>query len=258
MSKITIIRNCQSETIIVSDVQTYLDELPPENITEIDVRFCKLTNLSNLSRFTNLVKLNCAFNELVTLPVLPRNLKVLVCYRNKLSSLPDLPKSLIILFCNMNNLTLLPLLPETLILLLCCRNQLIRLPTLPNTLKQLYCSGNRLTSLPELSDSLEWLECENNQLTTLPVLPESLEGLACNFNPITNIIEVLIDDINNIILVRSTINTLNRFKHLYYCLRFKLKFNQWFLRANERKLMEQNHPDKITALLASGVDVLEL
>ena len=105
---------------------------------------------------------------------------------------------------------------------------------------------------------MEWLDCENNQLTTLPELPDSLEDLFYFNNPICDIIEVLVDDTDDISIVRNTINTLNRFRHLYYRLKFKLKFIQWFLRANETKIMEQNHPDKITALLASGVDVLDL
>jgi Leucine-rich repeat (LRR) protein len=129
---------------------------------------------------------------------------------------------------------------------------------LPDSLEYLYCKYNRLASLPTLPDSLEWLSCCDNQLTALPELPNSLNDLDYFINPIYDIIEVLVDDADDISIVRSTINKLNRFKHLYYRLKFKLKFIQWFLRANERKIMEQTHPDKITALLASGVDVLDL
>ena len=175
--KITTIDGVENG-IYVNDVQTYLGELPPENIEVIKVSKCNLTVINNLSRFTNLRILDCSFNELTTLPELPEMLLKLVCY--------------------------------------------------------------------------------NNQLTTLPELPDSLEDLFYFNNPICDIIEVLVDDTDDISIVRNTINTLNRFRHLYYRLKFKLKFIQWFLRANETKIMEQNHPDKITALLASGVDVLDL
>jgi len=41
-------------------------------------------------------------------------------------------------------------------------------------------------------------------------------------------------------------------------LKFKIKFIQCFLRANERKIMEHNHPDKVIELLENGIDVLDL
>jgi len=263
--------------IDVNDVQTYLDELPPENIKIINVSNCELTILSNLARFTNLWKLHCSFNKLTTLPKFPNSLRELKCSKNGIISLPVLPDSLEYLHCSQNELTSLPTLPESLEWLVCENNQLTTLPELPDSLKYLHCKNNRLASLPALPEILEELDCGNNQLTTLPVLPESLVWLGCEYNQLTTLPELpdslgnleyfdnpiwyiiwdLVDD-NDISIVRRTINTLNRFRHLYYHLKFKLKFIQWFLRANERKIMEQNHPDKITALLASGVDVLEL
>ena len=65
MSKITITTSDGVEnTINVDDVQTYLDGLPPENITKINVSQCNLKIISNLARFTNLKRLDCGNNEL--------------------------------------------------------------------------------------------------------------------------------------------------------------------------------------------------
>ena len=220
MPEITIITgDGVKNEINVNDVQTYLDELPPENIKIINVSNCELTILSNLARFTNLWKLLCSFNKLTTLPELPKNLRKLDCGDNQLTTLPELPKNL----------------------------------------RKLDCSNNQISSLPTLPEGLIWLDCYNNQISSLPKLPNSLNGLDYINNPIFYIIEDIEDLIDyDIDIPFRTITKLNRFRHLYYCLRFKLKFIQWFLRANERKIMEQNHPDKITALLASGLDVLDL
>jgi len=199
MPKITITTNSIYETINVSNVQAYLDELPPENITIINVSKCKLTHLSNLSKFTNLKGLYCSCNQLITLPELPNSLRELNCYRNQLTTLPALPEWLVL------------------------------------------------------------FDCARNQLITLPALPASLITFDCSNNPISGILKDLsVNNTINILLTRSTINKLNRFRHVYYILKFKIKFIQWFLRANERKIMEKNHPDKIIKLLNSGVDVLKL
>ena len=56
----------------------------------------------------------------------------------------------------------------------------------------------------------------------------------------------------------NAINILNRFRHVYYYLRFKIKFIQLFLRTKKEKIMVQNHPDKIIELLDSGVHILDL
>ena len=80
--------------IDVDDVQTYLDGLPPKNITEIYIGKCNLTVINNLSRFTKLKRLDCFENELTTLPELPDSLKELSCCDNRITSLPKLPESL--------------------------------------------------------------------------------------------------------------------------------------------------------------------
>jgi Leucine-rich repeat (LRR) protein len=196
------------ESVNTDDIQTYLNGLP-ENITKINVRQCNLTSISNLSRFINLIYLYC--NE------------------NKLTSLPELPVSLQNLYCSNNQLTSLPFLPTSLKNLDCDNNQLKSLPKLPESLGWLYCNNNHLTFLPLLPKEMWSLSSYSNQLSSLPELPESLWYLDCYNNPIFDILYVLsviYEENNELSLTkcRNAINTLNRFRYLYYYLRFKIMF----------------------------------
>jgi hypothetical protein len=247
------------ETINISDVQSCLDTLP-ENIRGINVSKCNLISISNLSRFTNLKYLLCERNKLRLLPELPESLVNLDCSSNKLTFLPKLTERLKKLNCSNNQLTSLPLLSESLVELYSSFNKLTSLPKLPKSLKKLNCSTNQLTLLPTLPESLVELICHHNQLLSFPKLPEKLYILLLFNNPISDILEDLLE--NQITIRNATnsnaINILNRFRYVYYCLKFKLKFIQWFLRTMEAKIMEQNHPNKIIKLLESGVDIFDL
>lgn len=112
------------------------------------------------------------------------------CSYNDLTSLPPLPKEIVKLYCFYNHLTFLPLLPETLEELSCSYNLLSSLPPLPNTLKRLFCVDNRLISLPPLPNSLHSLYCYDNQLETLPSPPETLVECVCYNNPLSFIVPI--------------------------------------------------------------------
>ena len=109
-------------------VQDYLDSLP-DDVLEINLSNKYLTELPDLSRFTQLQKLDCSWNKLTCLP-------------------PNLPNSLQELNCKHNQLTYLP---ET--------------EKLPNSLKKIDCSYNKLTYLPDhIFDYLEHLRCYHNNI----------------------------------------------------------------------------------------------
>jgi len=131
-----------------------------------------------------------------------KNLKTLFCDNNKLTSLPTLPKNLEELYCSNNQLSLLPNLSENLKILCCYNNQLTSLPTLPQNLEELYCFNNQLTSLPTLSENLEELDYGNN--------------------PIYEIVNN-----NCLIKIKKNIKILNKFRYLYYCLKFKKPLRKW-------------------------------
>lgn len=155
--------------------------------TLINVQGQGIPNLTGIRYFDSLKVLNCAQNQITSLPVLPNTLTDLVCAYNLLTSLPILPNSITNLGCHDNLITTIPVLPSSLKVIYCNSNQLTALPTLPNSLTNLICSYNLITSLPSLPNSLIQLSTNNNQLTQLPVLPNSLTNIHCGHNLFTSI-----------------------------------------------------------------------
>ena len=58
----------------MTGVQKYIDSLP-NDITSIDLSNRNLSKLPDLSRFKNLLTLNCSFNQLTYLPELNEKIK---------------------------------------------------------------------------------------------------------------------------------------------------------------------------------------
>jgi hypothetical protein len=56
----------------------------------------------------------------------------------------------------------------------------------------------------------------------LPTLQQNLEYLYCSNNPIYEIVNN-----NSLITIKQNIQTLNNFRHLYYCLQFKKQLRKW-------------------------------
>ena len=113
-----------------------------------------------LSRQNDDDMLNISNLNLERLPEnFPIHIKILNCSYNQLTSLPDLPKCTK-LYCLYNKLTSLPALPNCTILE-CENNQLTSLLALPNC-TELYCYNNQLTSLPTIPNCTG-LSCSNNK-----------------------------------------------------------------------------------------------
>ncbi|MFY0643479.1 MAG: T9SS type A sorting domain-containing protein [Bacteroidia bacterium] len=153
----------------------------------LDCSSLGITNLYGVEFFDTLWSLQCADNQLTSLPNLPSLLGRLYCYNNKLTTLSNLPVWLEALFCNNNGITQLPDLPIYLRWLICDNNQLTSLPALPTTLIELRCDWNLLTSIPSLPSSIQKLICHNNQISQLPSLPNSLLELWCGSNQISQL-----------------------------------------------------------------------
>ena len=105
---------------------------------------------------------------------------------------------------------------------MCSNNKITSLPTLPQNLKCLYCNDNELTSLPTLPQNLKKIICYDNELNYFPTLPQNLETLNCDNNPISEIVNG-----NWFTKMKKNIQTLNNFRHLYYCLQFKNQLRKW-------------------------------
>lgn len=208
------------------NIDYYLSEFE-DNITFLDLSNKHLKILPDLSRFTNLRRLDCQFNRLIHLQHLPISLIVLNCSHNRLIQLPELPPKLRKLYCSNNQLIDLPnIYHKPLRDLNCSFNDLTQLPQLNLQLKKLDCSFNNITSIPNLPQSLQGLSCDNNELYALPLLPESLKDIVMYENPVSDIFyeNMLYND--NIESVRPIAKILYNFKHMYYSLKFKNKFRK--------------------------------
>ena len=212
-------------------IEIYLNSLS-KNILTLDITSKNIKYLPDLTRFKNLKKLDCSYNQLTSLPTLPPNLEELFCFNNQLTSLPTLPPNLKKLFCSNNQLTLFP--------------------TLPPNLKKLFCSNNQLTLLPTLPPNLEELYCYSNQLTLLPTLPTNLKKLYCYNNPIYEIVNG--DD--SFIKIKKNIQLLNNFRHLYYCLKFKKQLKEWlWKKVREPNAKKIYNPKYLIENLGDGDDL---
>ncbi len=139
----------------------------------------------------------------------------------------------------------------------CSNNKLTCLPNLPNSLIELSCCHNQLTCLTELPNSLEYLYCNNNKLTYLSKLPECLKYCnIINTNIINNIIYIInniYNNINNKNIIKDINNKLsiyNRFRELYFALKFKKKFYKLY----EKVIIKKYHPSNLIKLLENVED----
>jgi hypothetical protein len=166
-----------------------------------------ISDLTGIRYFKNINYLDCSYNQLSTLPLLPLHLpavvchhnvmvsvpalspflRILICANNQLTSLPALPDSMEELEFANNGVTSLPTLPDSLLLLDCSLNHITHMPVLPHHLRNLTCSSNVLDSLPELPASLRYLHCNYDNLTFLPALPDSIISIECTHNTLSSL-----------------------------------------------------------------------
>ena len=225
------------------NIETYLDSLP-ENIKEINVSNKGITSL-DVTRFKNLKILNCNFNNLTSLH-LNENLQTLLCSNNQLTYL-HLNENLQELSCNSNKLTSLQL-NENLQILWCGNNQLTYLH-LNKKLQELVCNNNQLTYL-HLNEILEYLNCQNNQITSFR-LNEKLNIIRYNNNPICEIIGYTV--------ALKQLNILNKFRYLYYSLKFKKRLRDiLWVKIREPKIRVKYSHDYLVEHLREETDLDEL
>ena len=130
----------------------------------------------------------------------------------------------------------------------CYQNQLSSLLT--KNLKVLSCSNNQLTSLHSIK--LETLNCCNNQLTSLHL--NDIQTLYCDNNPIYEIVNHRETKIMN-----QNLKRLNRFRYLYYCLKFKKRFRDWlWVKIREPKIQLKYSHDYLVEHLHEDTDLDEL
>lgn len=228
--------------------------LLPELNRSLDDLICDSNKLTELPNLTNclLTQLSCGYNRLTQLPELNNCLIYLSCNNNKLTQLPELNASLKVLCCNDNKLTHLPRLNDYLERLDCSGNKLKRLPKLNNSLRLLYCFENKLTYLPELNDNLVELYCADNKLIQLPNLNSSLEYFEFDLNhlPVNFYCYAGTITIESRDKLQQNIRCLERFKELYYLLKFKTQFRDLlWLKVRLPRIQKQFCPDHLEKFL---------
>jgi Leucine-rich repeat (LRR) protein len=115
----------------------------------------------------------------------------------------------------------------------------------------LYCDGNKLTYLPTLPPTLKILECTYNELTYLPPLPEGIETFAIANNPISEIVNS-----DYFVITKNNIDTVNKFRHLYYCIKFRDQFRKYlWVRVREPKIAKKYNPDYLIEHLGNNTDL---
>ena len=140
-------------------------------LVELDCSYNQLTEL-DISNNTAMWYLDCGDNQLTELDVSNNTaLEHLVCDNNQLTEL-DISNNtaLVWLVCSYNQLTELDVSNNTaLVYLNCGYNQLTELDISNNTaLEHLVCDNNQLTELDISNNTAMWiLSCRNNQLTSL-------------------------------------------------------------------------------------------
>jgi len=155
------------------------------NITELYLHDKKINGILDLSRFTQLEKLNCVKNIITKIINIPETLKEFDCERNIITFLDNLPQNLNILNCSCNELTLLDNLPSNLTSLNCSFNIGIKsLDYLPSNLLSLKCIHCDLKNISCLPANLKKLKCGYNQNLILDGLPQFLEYLSYDKIPI--------------------------------------------------------------------------
>ena len=122
-------------------------------------------------------------------------------------------------------------------------------------------NANNLTLLPKLNESLIMLICSSNKLNILPKLNKNLKILSCNDNLLPNFIikyyptmyyypnMYYCRDIGITLQEKNVINTFYKCKYRIMCLKYKQHFRRWYLRSQEKYIMEKYHPNKLLEIL---------
>jgi len=201
---------------------------------------CKLHTYPHTIPIPNWIEsISIEFTEINEVPPLPINLRRLYISRTSLERLPDyLPYMLYEFIVEESpRLEKLPQLPNTLSKLVCVNTSIRELPKLPEELYILYCWNNRLTRLPEIPRSLRYLRCAGNLFSDMPWI---------------NLLHGGGPTLSQVHINRIDIETVLRFREIYYAVRFREQFKRWLWRPREREAMEEMNPIRLAEFVQSA------
>jgi Leucine-rich repeat (LRR) protein len=197
-------------------MQSYIDSLD-DSITELNLYDKQLTCLPDLSKFKQLTKLDCGYNQITELNNLPNSITILYCSNNQITELNNLANSITTLDCYNNQITELNNLANSITTLHCYNNQITELNNLPNSITYLDCNSNQITELNNLPNSITTLNCSYNQITELNNLPNSITELYCLNNQLVS---------NDLIYWKG----IKKFRKFYYTLKFGNKLERMYIK----------------------------
>lgn len=207
------------------------------------------------------------------------SLKNVCLIANRIKTVGALPPNLESCFIGYNHIQCFPDLPETLQVLSCGHNDLIELPSrLPASLQTLFCEFNpRLSALPDIPHDLVSLSVRGCNISRLPRLPDTISTLEFHDTPVVQMVNLPLylfnyyqvmenTPIGEIIrptaaaftaerslsvaelldICRANLHKLNRFRELYYSLRYKRQFWKWLWNKYRITRIERAyHPDRL-------------
>jgi hypothetical protein len=188
-----------AEALAVTDLDVSYDGIYDltgiEAFTNLSSLNCSSNNLNkvDLSKNTKLVTLDCSFNIIQNLDISNNIvLRALNCSNNLLAGL-DLSKSVLLtkLDCSFNQIAQLDVSKDTALISLYSNSNLLSSLALSanSMLANLDCSTNQLVQLDVSKNrALTYMTCENNQLITLDVSNDtSLLYFDCSFNKLSSL-----------------------------------------------------------------------
>jgi len=150
-----------------------LNKLFGKNVTIILANNKKLNKQIDMITFKFLMRFDCLYNSIIEFINIDKcvYLSFLDCSYNKIKNIDVLPKSLKVLICSHNSITTIDFLPSSIISINCSYNRIENYSDLPNNIKTLSMSFNKPNSIENL----------------IKLMPKSLEDFTISSYLIDNI-----------------------------------------------------------------------
>jgi len=186
-----------------------------ELVTNLNVSYLTIANLTGIEDFTVLEELRCYENNITTLSLTKNTaLIVLRCRENGMTSL-DVSQNvnLVDLYCQKNSLTSLDVTQNTaLVKLSFYNNSLTNIDVTQNILlEQIDCVNNNLTSIDvSACPQLKYFYCDENNLTSLDVSQNTLlDEFYCGYNQIVSLDVSNCTVLDEFVCYNNSLNSLN-------------------------------------------------
>jgi Leucine-rich repeat (LRR) protein len=138
------------------------------------------------------------------------------------------------------------------------------------------CRYNKIKIIPRLNEKIAYVDIGNNEITNLPNIPKNMYEISIENNPIVE----LLGDLNLVFTtgrggriigrtigeqiyickrwctdINKIINTINKFREVYYTLKFINKFRKfYYLKVVEPKMKKHYSPENLEKLLDTMKD----